>query len=85
MRPWQYAPTLAGAGLTFASGVGIVALMPSLPTLVWSGLLTALAVLGILALLGWRWPWLRWPCWLLFGAVWAYWHACLVLRAPFPD
>lgn len=85
MRRWQDAPTLAGAGLMFASGVGSVALMPSLPPLVWSGLLTALAVLGVLALLGWRWPWLRWPCWLLLGALWAYWNACLVLCTPFPD
>jgi predicted membrane metal-binding protein len=38
-----------------------------------------------LGLAAWRWRLLRLPFWLLLGAFWAHWNACLLLCSPFPD
>lgn len=73
-------PTLAGAALAFAVGVALVYLLPGLPPLPWVALPTALT-----ALAAWRYRLLRLPFWLLVGAFWAHYNACLLLCAPFPD
>jgi competence protein ComEC len=75
-----FAPNLAVAGLAFAAGVGGVYLLPELPPLAWSASAT-----GVAALAAWRRHRMRMPFWLLLGALWAQWHACLLLCAPFPD
>jgi competence protein ComEC len=72
--------TLAGAGLAFALGVVLLHLLPWLPPLLWGALATSL-----LAVAAWRYHWLRLPFWLLLGAFWAHWNACLLLCSPFPD
>ena len=69
-----------GAGLAFASGVAVVYLLPGLLPLAPAGIATVL-----LGLAAWRWRALRLPFWLLLGAFWAHWNACLLVCAPFPD
>ncbi|MFB1487848.1 MULTISPECIES: DNA internalization-related competence protein ComEC/Rec2 [unclassified Thiocapsa] len=68
------------AGLAFASGVAVVYLLPGLPPLAPLGV-----VVVALGLAAWRWRPLRWPFWLLLGAFWAHWNACLLLCSPLPD
>jgi competence protein ComEC len=70
----------AGAGLAFASGIAAVYLLPWLPPLAPAGLV----IVGS-GLAAWRWRPLRLPFWLLLGAFWAHWNACLLLCSPFPD
>lgn len=73
-------PGLIGAGLLFASGVGLLALLPRLPPLS-----STLALTLLIAILAWRWCWVRWTLFLLLGMLWAHWHACLTLCSPLPD
>ncbi|QVL48413.1 MAG: DNA internalization-related competence protein ComEC/Rec2 [Thiocapsa sp.] len=68
------------AGLAFASGVAVVYLLPGLPPLAPIGL-----VIVAFGLAAWRWRLLRLPFWLMLGAFWAHWNACLLLCSPFPD
>jgi competence protein ComEC len=72
--------TLVGSGLAFAAGVALAYLLPWTPPLLWVALVTAL-----FALAACRYRWLRLPCWLLLGALWAHWQACILLCSPFPD
>jgi competence protein ComEC len=72
--------TLAGAGLAFALGVALLHLLPWLPPLLWGALAASLSAVAAL-----RYHWLRLPFWLLLGAFWAQWNACLLLCSPFPD
>jgi competence protein ComEC len=80
MSPQLGGSTPAGAGLAFAAGVALVYLLPRMPSLLWSALFTA-----ALALAAWRYRRLRLPFWLMLGALWAHWNACLLLCSPFPD
>ncbi len=80
MRPCGSKPGLIANGLGFASGVGVLFLLPSLPPL-WPLLL--FAVSSVVA--AWRRP-LLWPfaC-ALVGLLWAWIQVCQVLCAPFPE
>ncbi|WP_133512764.1 DNA internalization-related competence protein ComEC/Rec2 [Candidatus Thiosymbion oneisti] len=73
-------PGLIANGLGFASGVGVLFLLPSLPPL-WPPLLLAVPAVAV----AWRWPLLRPFAYALAGFLWAWIQVCQVLCGPFPE
>jgi competence protein ComEC len=67
-------------GLGFALGVGGLHLLPELPPW-WLGALLLFAA----AVPAWIWPRVRWAFFFALGFYWAWFHACQLLCAPFPD
>jgi competence protein ComEC len=73
-------PGLITNGLGFATGVGVLFLLPSLPPFLPSVLLSLLATL-----LGWRLPPLRPLAFGALGFLWAQIQVCQILCEPFPE
>jgi competence protein ComEC len=73
-------PGLITNGLGFATGVGVLFLLPSLPPFLPSVLLSLLATL-----LAWRLPQLRPLAFGALGFLWAQIQVCQILCEPFPE
>ncbi|MTW21595.1 DNA internalization-related competence protein ComEC/Rec2 [Allochromatium palmeri] len=67
-------------GLGFALGVAGLHWLPELPPW-WFGVL----LLSVSAVPAWVWPRARWSLFVALGFCWAWFHACQLLCAPFPD